>query len=272
MAQPTEAVSGIARMQLRVAETVAAELRERILANRIPEGPLPKQETLMAEFGVSAPSIREALRILDTEGLITVRRGKVGGAIVHRPNASTAAFAIGLALQGQGITLHDLAAAVLDFEPLCVGSCAAREDRATAVVPLLERNIAQTEVLIDHPDDFTRVAREFHRIIVEHTTTLTSRMLVQALVEVWSVQEETWASLATLQGTYPRRDRRLAAVKAHKDVLRLIAAGDAEVAIEHHRAHLRATQLLVLEAYGDAVVDAASPRAIRGFRSLKVSP
>ena len=35
---------------------------------------LPKQEELLAEFGVSPPCIREAFRILETEGLVTVIR------------------------------------------------------------------------------------------------------------------------------------------------------------------------------------------------------
>ena len=73
--------------QHRIAETVAAELRSRILVG---DGPhdyrLPTQEQLVKEFGVSYPSIREAIRILETEGLVTVRRGNVGGAEVHRPD------------------------------------------------------------------------------------------------------------------------------------------------------------------------------------------
>jgi DNA-binding FadR family transcriptional regulator len=72
--------------QHRVAESVAAELRARILGQGGEDYQLPTQDQLMAEFGVSHPSIREAIRILETEGLVTVRRGKVGGAQVHRPD------------------------------------------------------------------------------------------------------------------------------------------------------------------------------------------
>lgn len=263
-----EATSPVSRLHLRIAESVAAELRERILSNRIPSGPLPKQEVLMTEFGVSAPSIREALRILDAEGLVTVRRGKIGGAEVHRPDASTASFAIGLALQGQRVTLRDLADALLELEPMCVAACARRDDRATTVVPKLERNIAQSEALIEHPEDFTHVAREFHQIIVTHATNATSRLLVRSLVAVWSIQEETWATSLAERGQYPERSEQVAAIEAHQAVLRLIVEGSAEAAATHARKHLRATQQLVLASYGDEVVDAASPRAVRGFRSL----
>ena len=75
--------------QFRIAESVAGELRARILASDGDYG-FPTQDQLVTEFGVSYPSIREALRILETEGLVTVRRGKVGGAEVHRPDEISA--------------------------------------------------------------------------------------------------------------------------------------------------------------------------------------
>ena len=116
--------------QLRVAGSVAATLRERILAGIEIEGStLPTQDQLVQEFGVSYPSIREALRILETEGLVTVRRGNVGGAQVHRPDESSAAYHLGLTLQGGRVTLGDLAAGLQMLEPLCAGECARRVDR-----------------------------------------------------------------------------------------------------------------------------------------------
>ena len=102
--------------QHRIAETVASELRARILAG---DGDyrLPTQDQLVSEFGVSYPSVREAIRILETEGLVTVRRGKVGGAEVHRPGESSAAYHLGLALQARRVTLGDLASGLQMLEP-----------------------------------------------------------------------------------------------------------------------------------------------------------
>jgi GntR family transcriptional regulator, transcriptional repressor for pyruvate dehydrogenase complex len=51
--------------QRRIAETVAAELRQRILVG-VGFDRLPTQDQLVREFGVSYPSVREALRILET--------------------------------------------------------------------------------------------------------------------------------------------------------------------------------------------------------------
>src|SRR5258707_5212277 len=86
-----EAASGVAPnprqlRQPRLAELVADELRGQITSGALrDEDMLPKFDELLQEFQVSKPSLREALRILETEGLITVRRGNVGGAIVHAP-------------------------------------------------------------------------------------------------------------------------------------------------------------------------------------------
>jgi GntR family transcriptional repressor for pyruvate dehydrogenase complex len=76
----------------RVAERVAAELRRRILAGEYgDELRLPTQVQLLREFRVSYPALREALGTLEAEGLVSVRRGSVGGAQVHRPDRSVTA-------------------------------------------------------------------------------------------------------------------------------------------------------------------------------------
>ena len=68
----------------RLAEQVADELRRRILGGELADGSvLPKEDELLLEFPVSKPSLREAMRILEAEGLLRVRRGKLGGAVVR---------------------------------------------------------------------------------------------------------------------------------------------------------------------------------------------
>src|SRR4249920_1360984 len=110
--------------QPRLAEMVSDALRDRILSGELADGALlPKQEELLAEFGVSQPPIREALRILETEGLITVQRGNVGGAVVHRPQAAKAVFMLGMVLQSRRATLGDVLTAMVAFEPACAGAC-----------------------------------------------------------------------------------------------------------------------------------------------------
>jgi GntR family transcriptional regulator, transcriptional repressor for pyruvate dehydrogenase complex len=248
--------------QHRIAETVAAELRTRILAGDGPgEYRLPTQEQLVKEFGVSYPSIREAIRILETEGLVTVQRGNVGGAEVHRPDESSAAYHLGLALQGGRVTLGDLAAGLQVLEPLCAAECARRPDRAEAVVPVLAGNVEKSAGLLGDGVSFTHTAREFHDLIVGFTPNATMRYVVRSLVALWSAQEETWAETLTRLGDYPTEAEAKSAIRAHRRIIEEISAGRAAEAQRVARAHLAATQALLLKRFDDGVVDASSARA-----------
>ncbi len=255
-------------ISFRVAESIAADLRQKILRGGFEEGPLPKQEDLVAQFGVSGPSIREALRILEAEGLITVRRGKFGGAYVHKPNWSSAAFAIGLSLQGQGVTLNDLANSLLALEPMCAVACAERGDRKTTVVPALNENLKRSELVLGHGGDYTATARAFHDVMVDFVENQTTRLLVRSMVAIWSIQEQIWAYTMQESGQYPEEDEQRLVLRSHRKLVEYIEAGDAESVSRHATKHLRATQRLVLERYGDRVVDASSPAAMKAFKSL----
>jgi len=253
----------------RVAESIAADLRQRILRGTYPAGPLPKQDDLIAEYGVSGPSLREALRILEAEGLITVRRGKVGGAFIHPPSWSSAAYALGLAMQGQGVRVHDLAMAIRELEPRCAESCANREDRLETVIPALENNIAASEEALGDGAHFTAVSRTFHDVFVDFAENQTVRLVVRSLVAVWSIQEQAWAEAMEDEGRYPDVEQQKAVLKAHRAITRLVARGDRNKVRKVAAEHLTATQPRVLQFCGDRTVDASSGAAVRGFRSLQ---
>jgi GntR family transcriptional repressor for pyruvate dehydrogenase complex len=241
----------------RIAETVAAELRHRILTGD--DLRLPPQDQLMREFGVSHPSIREAIRILETEGLVTVRRGNVGGAEVHRPDESSAAYHLGLVLQGGRVTLGDLAAGLQLLEPLCAAECARRADRTDALVPALEANLEASAALVADGPAFTHTARAFHDLVVAGTPNATVRYVVGSLVELWTAQEEAWAESVSRRGEYPSEDA-TAVLRAHRRLLKEIAGGRPAEAERVARAHLVATQALFVDRFDDSVVTAASAR------------
>ncbi|MDT5177179.1 MAG: GntR family transcriptional regulator, transcriptional repressor for pyruvate dehydrogenase complex [Mycobacterium sp.] len=217
----------------------------------------------MSDFGVSHPSVREALRILETEGLVTVRRGSVGGAEVHRPDQASGAYHLGLLLQGARVTLGDLAQGLLLLEPLCAGEVARRTDRATAVVPALTANVDASADAVSDGVAFTRIAREFHDLVVAFTPNDTMRYVVRSLVALWSAQEQQWAATRTKRGEYPSPAAARGAVRTHRRLVDEIAAGRADEAQAIARKHLAATQALVLERFTDDVVNASSARSGR---------
>jgi DNA-binding FadR family transcriptional regulator len=257
---------------LRIAESVAAELRTRILLGQGEDTyRLPTQERLMEEFGVSLPSIREAIRILETEGLVTVRRGNVGGAEVHQPDEATAAYHLGLVLQGGRVGIADLARAIQLLEPMCAASCAQRPDRAAEVVPLLAANVEASAALVTAGTEFGDVAREFHGLVVALVGNATIRHVVGSLVTLWAAQEQAWAELLTSRGEYPPEESEGRATEAVAEHIRLVAAieaGDAAQARAIAHAHLTKTQDWLLRRFGDDTILASSALARQAFHSV----
>lgn len=252
---------------MRMAELVASALRDRILDGGIVDGSsLPKQDELVEEFGVSYPSVREALRILETEGFITVRRGNRGGAIVHAPDIGTAGYALGLTLQAMQVKVPDLGAALATLEPQSAARCAERTDREKAVVPRLEELLAECDDRIGDGAAFTRASREFHDVLVGFDPNATLRVVVESLTSLWSVQEEAWADAQMSRGAYPSPEDREIAQRAHRQLVRSIAKGDARKVERVAREHLTATQHWVCRTFEDRVIDAASSRSRLRFR------
>jgi DNA-binding FadR family transcriptional regulator len=223
----------------RVGEIVAESLRARILSGALADGDLlPKQEELLAEFGVSPPAVREAFRILETEGLITVLRGNVGGAIVHLPQASTAAYMMGLVLQSRGVPLSDVSEAMCRLEPACAAQAAMRPDRGTTVLPRLRANIDASMAALDDPDTFIGLARAFHIELVAHCGNETLSLVVGSLERLWSAQVDTLARGNAVHGSFGDRAVRLSLAHEHERIYRVIEEGDARGAeraiLEHY--------------------------------------
>lgn len=246
----------------RIAEQVAADLRIRIVEGRLPEASLPKQEQLAADFGVSLASMREALRILDAEGLITVRRGRVGGVDVHRPNPPMAAFSLSVLLQSDHVTLRDLGTALSEMEPLCAASCAERDDRHVAVVPILQANIEACHAAMGDYPEFQRLSSAFHRMLIDFCTNSTLRLTAGALSAIWAVEMDRRV------GQFERFDESvgLALLKEHETIVHLIAAGDATSTASFHRLHKARRQEWIFESVGNDTIDATSPEAHRAYR------
>src|ERR1700709_204673 len=102
----------------KVAELTAARIRTAIVLGELATGDnMPSEAQLITDFRVSRPTIREAVRILESEGLISVTRGAKGGARAGRPAPSTGARAAGLALQTRRATIGDIYETRMIIEP-----------------------------------------------------------------------------------------------------------------------------------------------------------
>ncbi|HVX20694.1 MAG TPA: GntR family transcriptional regulator [Acidimicrobiales bacterium] len=225
--------------QPRLAELVAAALRDDILSGHLAEGDsLPRQEDLLETFGVSPPAVREALRILETEGLIRVRRGNVGGAVVRSPSAEGVAYMVGLVLQSWHTTLADVGGAVCEVEPVCAALCARRTDRYQAVVPVLRAILDEQRDAVDDNVAFNLTSRRFHEALVAGCGSDTLRVVAGALETVWTSHEHRVYEVEPGPGPDVRRS----ALRAHEKLVDAIEIGDDVAAAALARSHLDATQ------------------------------
>lgn len=245
--------------QPRLAEIIAASLRDDILTGKLKEGDsLPRQEDLFTQFRVSLPAVREAMRILETEGLVEVRRGNVGGAVVHLPTAGRTAQMIAMVLQTRATTPSDVSGALSSIEPVCARLCAARPDRSTEVVPALREALAVQLAEFADTARYTANARRFHETLVERCGSETMILVIGALETIWSAHESAVWSAAVASGSagsgtagsaggddpdgaMAERTRR-AALRDHEKLLEAIEAGDEERAAAIAGAHLAATR------------------------------
>ncbi len=247
----------------RIADIVAGELRRQIIDGELADGDLlPRQEVLVDRFSVSLVSLREALRILETEGLVSVRRGNRGGAVVHAPAKTTAAYMLGLLLQSESVAVADLGMALQELEPACAALAAQRPDRADTLVPQLTQ---VNESMAEHLDDgrlFTEIGRQFHDLIVRGCGNQTITAVVGTLETLWTGHERQWADESAARGTYPSLAKRRAVLGAHITLAETIADGDADRARRIAGRHLADTQTYVLSGSCDQRIQALSPQAM----------
>ena len=232
----------VQRRSARLADVVADGLRSQILSGKLADGAtVPKQEELVAKFRVSPPSIREGLRILETEGLISVVRGNVGGSIVHAPRADGVAYMTALVLESQGAYLDDVYAAIRAIEPICAAMAAARKDRARAVVPVLRKSIAAQRDARDKSDiwRFFLTARSFHTDLVSCSGNRTVSLIAGALESIWAahvvrLDADDPASL----GVYAEDAEHTRTLTEHQHILDTIIKGDSVGVETLVRSHL----------------------------------
>jgi GntR family transcriptional repressor for pyruvate dehydrogenase complex len=239
--------------QPRVAELVASQLRDDILSGRLKEGDvLPSQEALFSEFGVSPPALREAIHILETDGLISVRRGNVGGAVVHRPSPQRTAQMIGMVLQARSATPADVSGALLYLEPICAGMCAARNDRMTQVVPYLEVEFERQRAQFDDVSKFVPNARRFHEAIVDRCGNEPMILLIGSLELIWSAHESSvWSDDSPMTAKTMR-----AAMRDHQRILDAIRSGQQDRAIRLAQEHLSGARSNTLAFGRDKTIEA----------------
>jgi GntR family transcriptional repressor for pyruvate dehydrogenase complex len=226
----------------KTAELIAAHIRGQIVRAELRTGEtLPAETALMEQFGVSRPTLREAFRILESESLITVRRGSRGGAQVMAPDVAVAARYVGLLLQVDGTTVADVYEARLVFEPAAAGLLASR--RTKQDIADLHQVIAELSALIEsgepfhQPQAWAGATDKFHALVLERAGNRTLAMLAAMLREVVASHLSAAAGRRLSQPETANDFRKT--VRAYQKLVTLIEAKDAAEAERYWRTHMQ---------------------------------
>jgi DNA-binding FadR family transcriptional regulator len=233
-------------------QQIADELRQLIIVGELDEGDsLGHEPDLIERFGVSRPSLREALRILEAEGLITVVRGVQGGVVVHRPDKRLTARTAALVLQSRNVSLADVFEARTIIEPAAVRLVASGRNRK-ASARRLRSLIAEEEATIAEAEAFGIANAQFHEELVGLAGNQTLTIVAEMLNEVVA-RAVTMVSQADPNGRSAATRRR--GVRSQERLVELIELGDADGAEAHWRTHMGVVGKVMLGQKAKTVVD-----------------
>jgi DNA-binding FadR family transcriptional regulator len=212
-------------------DVLADHLRKQILGGAlVPCDSLPAEHDLVLQTGLSRGSAREALSILEAEGLVSSRPGRQGGSIPRQPGDESLARYIGMFVQGRGISLISLLQTREAIEPSA--AYLAAQNRTEEDLAELMR---LTETVEDAYADLPRYLTEnvkWHRAIAAASH---NELLRAVMVAISSLVYKASAidNLAT-------EDVRRVVLKVHRRILDAIAARDADAARRRMARHLAA--------------------------------
>jgi DNA-binding FadR family transcriptional regulator len=237
-------------------QQIADELRQLIVSGELGEGDsLGHEPDLIERFGVSRPSLREALRILEAEGLITVVRGALGGVVVHQPDQRMTARTAALVLQARNVPLADVYEARSVIEPTAVGTVAGSAARSRkAAAAELRKLIDEQEASVDDPDAFGQANARFHERLVGLAGNQTLAIVAEMLNEVVARAVTAVSRTEPVAGGDSVATRRRG-IRSQERLVALIEEGDVAGAEAHWRAHMAVVGKVMLGQRATTVID-----------------
>jgi GntR family transcriptional regulator, transcriptional repressor for pyruvate dehydrogenase complex len=233
-------------------QQIADELRALIVSGELSEGDsLGHEPDLVERFGVSRPSLREALRILETEGLVTVVRGVHGGVVVHAPDERMTARPAALVLQARNVPLADVFEARSFLEPVAARTIAGARGRKAAVKEL-RALVSEEEDAIEDPELFGVANAAFHQRLVSLAGNQTLSIVAEMLNEIVARAVTAVSRADDAVGSLSVRRR---GMRSQARLLDLIEKGDGVAAEAHWRSHMQVVGRVMLGQRASTVVD-----------------
>ena len=221
-------------------DVLAGRLQQQILSGIYPHGSaLPTERDLVSTTGLGRGSVREALRILESQGLVRTRAGRYGGSVVSKPTDALLASHISLFAKGHGVSLRALVEARQALEPM-VAFLAAR-NRSNEDLASLKRISAQLDAaavddvprfLLENAHWHSALAAASHNDLLRAFTASISGLMLEA------------SGIAD----FASPDVRALVTHAHRRILQAIEAQDADTARQRAERDLQAYAKLLAAA------------------------
>lgn len=207
-----------------LAQRIVGEITEQQLG---PGLMLPPEREMLETYGVARGTLREALRFLEMQGVLSIKPGPGGGPVVNAPDARPLASVIALLLQRSNAPYRAILEARQLLEPAMAAMAAVRGDEED-IAAIGNSVVTMTEKL-DDPRAFLHENHVFHEAIGRASGNQLFDFLLSSLSAITD---------GTILGVdYPEKRRR-AILKAHERIHERIAAEDADGASEAMRRHM----------------------------------
>jgi DNA-binding FadR family transcriptional regulator len=237
-------------------EIVADQIRRRIVRGELPEGSfLPSENELTETFNISRPTLREAVRVLEAERLVSVGRGSRTGAKVLRPRFESVARYAGFALQVEETTMGDIYSARLAIEPFVARTLA--EKMAAEAADRLDAKIEELKAQVESAShiDFIVGVAEFHSLLVELSGSKTLLMITQMLQEIVIRYQVRFISFRK-RTPEERYEIGMTGIRSFRILSGLIREAKGEEAEAHWRRHLQVTnQVWLRDGLDGQIID-----------------
>jgi DNA-binding FadR family transcriptional regulator len=215
----------------KASDVLADRLRELILDEGLPEGtPLPTERELVAQSGLSRGSVREALRVLETEGLIVTKAGRNGGSAIRRPSRESISRSFELFLRSHGVRFDAVIEARESVEPAAARLAAQhRTDEDIAEITQIQQEM---ESISDNTAKFAKANLKWHLAVVKAS----KNELLIAFLDAISRPIYAATEYPSLNTVELRRE----VIRVHRRVLEAIVERDGDAAFRRMERHINA--------------------------------
>lgn len=230
----------------KTAELVARTLRRMVVDGQLKDGDfLPHEAELITHFNVSRPTLREAVRVLESERLVEVRRGSRTGAKVRVPGPEIVARPAGLLLALSGATLADVMAARTMLEPPAARLLA--EEGSTEAHAELRRLVEEVPRAYE-AGALASASAQLHRRMVELSGNATLGIIAGMLHEIG--ERHTAAAILGADSTNKVAKAEYARlIKSYVRIADLVEARKGTEAEAHWRRHMEAASTAMLKGH-----------------------